>query len=105
MKARAATSFLLGAALVLAFVCPALAREASGVVTAVDVEKSTITLNSDKMAVSFDCETGSILKDIKVGDTVTVQYTEAGGKKLATSVTRRAPQSQEAPAPYNPPGY
>jgi len=43
------------------------------------------------MNVSFDCETGTLLKGINVGDTVTVQYTEAGGKKLATNVTRMAP--------------
>jgi len=107
MKVRAAILFPLVAAVVLAFAGPALAMEMSGVVTAVDVEKSTITLKSEKMPVSFDCETGSMVKDIKVGDTVTVQFTEEGGKKLATSVTRLAPapKSQETPAPYNPPAY
>jgi hypothetical protein len=75
----------------LTFVGVALAAEMSGVVTAVDVEKSTITLATEKMNVSFDCETGSLLKGIKVGDTVTLKYTEEGGKKLATSVTRMAP--------------
>lgn len=75
----------------LTFVGVALAAEMSGVVTAVDIEKSTITLATEKMNVSFDCETGSLLKGIKVGDTVTLKYTEEGGKKLATSVTRMAP--------------
>ncbi len=47
-----------------------------------------MTLKSEEMAVSFDCETGPLFKDIKVGDTVTVQHSEEGGKKLATSVTQ-----------------
>jgi Cu/Ag efflux protein CusF len=105
MKVRTAILFLFVAAVVLAFAGPAIAMEMSGVVTAVDVEKSTITLKSEKMAVSFDCETGSLLRDIKVGDTVTVQYTEEGGKKLATGVARMAPKKEAEPAPYNPPAY
>jgi len=91
MKVRATTLVLLVAAIVLVFAGTVLAMEMSGVVTAVNVEKSTISLKSEEMAVSFDCETGSLLKGIKVGDTVTVQYSEEGGKKLATSVTRMAP--------------
>ena len=75
----------------LTFIGVVLAAEMSGVVTAVDVEKSTITLQTEKVNVSFDCETGTLLKGIKVGDTVTLKYTEEGGKKLATSVTRMAP--------------
>jgi len=90
MKVRTATLFLLVVAVVLVFAGTALAMEMTGVVTAVNVEKSTITLKSEEMAVSFDCETGSLIKDIKVGDTVTVQYTVEDGKKLATSVTRKA---------------
>jgi Cu/Ag efflux protein CusF len=91
MKVRATTLVLLVAAVVLVFAGTVLAMEMSGVVTAVNVEKSTMTLKSEEMNVSFDCETGSLLKDIKVGDTVTVQYSEEGGKKLATSVTRMTP--------------
>jgi hypothetical protein len=75
----------------LTFVGVALAAEMTGVVTAVDMEKSTITLESAKMNVSFDCEIGTLLKGINVGDTVTLKYTEEGGKKLATSVIRKAP--------------
>jgi len=75
----------------LTFIGVALAMEMTGEVTAVDVEKSTITIAAEKMNVSFDCETGTLLKGINVGDSVTVQYTESGGKKLATSVTRMAP--------------
>ncbi len=105
MKVSSTIVFLLVAAIVLAFAASAIAMEMSGVVTAVDVGKSTITLKSEKMAVSFDCETGSLLKGIKAGDTVKVQYTEEGGKKLATGVTRMAPMKEAAPAPYNPSAY
>jgi len=84
-------SHFLIVVVLLTFVGVALAAEVTGVVTAVNVEKSTITLASEKMAVSFDCETGSLLNGIKVGDTVMLKYTEEGGKKLATSVTRVAP--------------
>lgn len=97
--------FLMIAAVVLAFAGAALAKEMSGVVTAVDVEKSTIAIKAESMAVSFDCETGSLLKGIKVGDTVKVQYAEEGGRKLATSVTRITPMKEAAPAPYSPPAY
>jgi hypothetical protein len=102
---KGAALFLVTAAVVVSFAGVALALEASGVVTAVNVEKSMITLKSETMAVSYDCETGSLLKGIKVGDWVTVKYTEEGGRKLATSVTRVSPKKEESPAPYNPPGY
>jgi Cu/Ag efflux protein CusF len=91
MKFRTATLVLFVAIVMMVIVAPALAMEMTGVVTAVDVEKSSITLKTEKMDVSMDCEIGSLLKDIKEGDTVTVQYSEEGGKKLATSVTRVAP--------------
>ena len=87
---RSMTLFLV-VFFLLTFVGVALAAEMSGVVTAVDIGKSTITLDSGKMNVSFDCEIGSLLKDIKVGDMVTLKYTEENGKKLATSVTRMVP--------------
>ena len=96
---------LLVGAVIVALAGAAAAKELSGVVTAVDVEKSVLTLKTGKLSVSVDCETGSLLKGIKVGDTVTVLYTEEGGRKLATSVTRKAPVQEEAPAPYNPPAY
>jgi len=93
-------------AVVMMFSSEARAAEVTGTVTAVNIEKSTITLKSETMSVSFDCETGSLLKGIKAGDTVTVQYTDEGGRKLATKVTRMAPKKkEEAPAPYSPPAY
>lgn len=88
---RAIASILLVIAVTVVFAASVFAMEMSGVVTAIDVEKSTITLKTEKMDVSVDCETGSLLKGIKVGDSVTVQYREEGGKKLATRVTRIAP--------------
>src|SRR5262245_51557357 len=65
----------------------AFAAEMSGEVTAVDAAKGTLTLKSGSVDVGFDCETGSMVKDVKVGDKVTVQYKEEGGKKKATKVS------------------
>ena len=83
---RATSVFLIVFAL-LAFVGTALAAEMSGTVTSVDVKKGVLTLKNEKVEVGFDCETGSMIKDTKVGDMVTVEYKEAGGKKKATKVT------------------
>jgi hypothetical protein len=66
----------------------ALAGEMSGEVTAVDAAKGTLTLKSGTVSAGFDCEVGSLIKDVKVGDQVTVQYKEEGGKKTVTKVTR-----------------
>jgi len=79
--------FLVVAAVLLTFVGVVIAAEMSGVVTAVDTQKNTLTLKSQTMEAPFDCETGSVLKDVKVGDQVTVEYKEAGGKKTATKIT------------------
>jgi hypothetical protein len=65
----------------------ALAAEMSGEVTAVDSAKGSLTLKSGEVSVGYDCEVGSLIKDVKVGDHVTVQYKEEGGKKIATQVT------------------
>ncbi len=81
---RASIVLLIGFIIVFAGV--ALAAEMSGEVTAVDAAKGTLTLRSQTVEVAFDCETGSLVKDVKVGDMVTVQYKEDGGKKMATSV-------------------
>jgi len=98
--------FLLVAVVVMAFAGVAAAMVMSGTVTAVNVQKGTISLKAETMAASFDCETGSLLEGVKVGDTVTLQYTEAGGRKLVTGITRIAPmRKEESPAPYNPPAY
>ncbi|HUI67513.1 MAG TPA: hypothetical protein VL087_04845 [Nitrospirota bacterium] len=76
--------FLIGFVLLI-FVGAALAveKEMSGEVTAVDVAKGTLTLKSGTVEAGFDCEAGSLIKDVKVGDKITVQYKEESGKKKA----------------------
>ncbi len=44
-------------------------------------------MKSGTVEAGFDCETGSLIKDVKVGYHVTVVYKEEGGKKIATKVT------------------
>jgi hypothetical protein len=82
-----ATSLLLIAFLLLTFVGTAVAKQISGEVTAVDLEKGTLTLKSGTVEAPFDCEKGSLIKDVKVGDHVVVKYKESGGKKIVTKVT------------------
>ncbi len=84
---KAATSFLVIAFVLLTFVGIAVAKDMSGEVIAVDAAKGTLTLKSGKVEAPFDCETGSLIKDVKVGDHVTVTYKEQDGKKIATKVT------------------
>jgi Cu/Ag efflux protein CusF len=74
----------------------AFALEMSGTVTAVDTAKNTLTLKGEKVEAGFDCETGTLLTGIKVGDQVTVQYDEVGQKKRATKIT---PMKQTKKAP------
>ncbi len=86
---KAAMSFLMIAFVLLTFIGVAVAEEMSGEVIAVDVIKGTLTLKSGTVDVGFDCEEGSLIKDVKVGDQVTVEYKEAGGKNIATKVTTK----------------
>jgi len=86
---------LVVTAVLLAFVGVVFAAEMSGVVTAVDAQKNTLTVKSQSMDAGFDCETGTLLKDVKVGDQVTVEYKEVGGKKTATKIT---PMAKKKPA-------
>jgi hypothetical protein len=86
---KAATSFFVIAFVLLTFVGMAVAKDMSGEVIAVDAAKGTLTLKSGTVDVPFDCETGSLIKDVKVGDQVTVKYKEEGGKKIATDVTQK----------------
>ena len=83
---KAAMSFLMIAFVLLTFIGVAVAKEMSGEVIAVDTVKGTLTLKSGTVDAGFDCESGSLIKDVKVGDKVTVQYKEEGGKKKATKV-------------------
>jgi len=73
----------------------AYAAEMSGTVTAMDTAKNTITIKGDKMDVGFDCETGSLMQGVKVGDMVTVEYIDAGKKKKAVKIT---PMKHSMPA-------
>lgn len=83
---KRATIVLLIGFIIVVFAGLALAAEMSGEVTAVDVAKGTLTLKSGTVEAAFDCETGSLIKDVKAGDKVTVEYKEAGGKKIVTKV-------------------
>ena len=79
--------FLIGFVLLIVVgVALAVEKEMSGEVTAVDVAKGTLTLKSGSVDAAFDCETGSLIKDVKVGDHITVQYKEEGGKKKAVKL-------------------
>ena len=84
---KAAMSFLMIAFMLATFIGVAVAEEMSGEVTAVDTMKGTLTLKSETVDVGFDCEEGSLVKDVKVGDHVTVEYKEVDGKKTVTKVT------------------
>jgi len=84
---KATMSLLMIAFVLLTFIGVAVAKEMSGEVIAVDTVKGTLTLKSGKVDAGFDCETGSLIKDVKVGDQVTIEYKEAGGKKILTKVT------------------
>lgn len=78
---------VLVAGILLVVAGAAFALEMSGTVSAVNAEKGMLTVKDEKVDVGFDCEIGSMIKDVKVGDKVTVQYEESGGKKKATKVT------------------
>jgi hypothetical protein len=91
---KQATSLFFIVFVLLTFVGVAVAADLSGEVTAVNAAKGTLTLKSGTVEAGFDCETGSLIKDVKVGDQVTVQYKEEGGKKIATKVT---PMKKKAP--------
>ena len=78
---------VLVAVIVLVAAGVAFALEMSGSVSAVNAEKGTLSVKGEKVDVGFDCEIGSMIKDVKVGDKVTVQYDEVAGKKKATKVT------------------
>ncbi len=86
---RLAKSVLAVAVILMAFVGVALAAQMSGEVKVVDAGKGTLTLSSESINVGFDCETGSLISDVKVGDKVTVEYTNQDGKKIVTKVTQQ----------------
>ena len=87
-------TLLLVAVLMLTFVGAAYAAEMSGTVSAVNAEKATFMLKNQTIEAGFDCESGSLMKGVKVGDQVTVEYKEEGGKKKATKITPMKPKPQ-----------
>jgi Protein of unknown function (DUF1344) len=89
MKVKGAVTILLIAFAVLFFAGTALAKEMSGKVIAVDPMKGTLTLKSGTVETGFDCEEGSMIKDVKVGDMVIVHYKVKDGKKMATKITEK----------------
>jgi hypothetical protein len=96
---RAVASLFVIAFVLFTFVGMAVAKEKemSGEVVAVDAAKGTLTLKSGTVESPFDCEEGSMIKDVKVGDHVTVKYKMEGGKKIATKVT---PKKKKASGGY-----
>jgi hypothetical protein len=94
MKKKAIVLILVAAFLTVAGA--AYAMDMSGTISAVDAAKNTFTIKGEKMEAAFDCETGTILKDVKVGDKVTVQYNEVGGKKKASKISPMT-SSKKAP--------
>jgi hypothetical protein len=81
------TALFLIVFVLLAFVGVAMAAEMSGEVTAVNPVTGALTLKSGAVEAGFDCEGVSLIKNVKVGDQVTVEYKEAGGKKIVTKIT------------------
>lgn len=84
---KVSTFVLVIAVVLLTVVGVALAGEMSGTVTAVNAEKNTITLKNQTMEASYDCEVGSLLKGVKAGDEVTVEYKDTGDKTMITKIT------------------
>jgi hypothetical protein len=92
---RATALFFVIAFVLLTFIGVAVAKEMSGEVIAVDAAKGTLTLKSGTVEAPFDCETGSLIKDVKVGDQVKVKYKEKDGKKVVTKVTPKKMKAVE----------
>lgn len=84
---KRAASVVLTAFVLLTFVGAAIAGEMSGEVIAVDTAKGTLTLKSGAVTADFDCEMGSLIKEVKIGDKVIVQYKETDKKKIISKVT------------------
>ena len=88
-------------------------KQVTGEVAAVDAKANTLTVKGKKgdVMVSTDDKTkvmagkdAKTLADVKVGDKVTVKYTEANGKNVATKVSimaapaKKAEKKEAAPA-------
>jgi len=84
---KTVTSFLVIVFVLLSFAGLAVAREMSGEITAVDAANCIFTIKGGTGAADFHCERGDLIKDVKVGDYVTVEYREDGVKKIAITVS------------------
>jgi hypothetical protein len=63
------------------------AKEWGGSVTAVDMEKGSLSLRNGKEIVEFECAPGTLKKQVRKGCDVTVEYTDEAGKKKVTKIT------------------
>jgi hypothetical protein len=81
---RQAAIVLIVGFILLTFAGTVLANETAGTITALDAAKGAVTL---KNGAQFDSVALSLLKDLKVGDHIKVEYKEEGGKKVVTKIT------------------
>lgn len=87
---------------------PTKVNAVRGEVTAVDTAKKTLTVKTDKGAVSLTADDKTVVMvgkdkkafaDVKAGDKVTVKYVEVNGKNVASSIAvTPAPQKMEKKA-------
>lgn len=89
-------------------------RQIAGEVSGIDAKAKTITVKGKDTEVTLDAAGIKDLEKIKVGDKVSVAYSEADGKKVAKSVrpakkveSKAAPKKEEAKPAEKPgaPGY
>jgi ribosomal protein S1 len=80
---------------------PEKVNQVTGVVVAVDAKAKTLTVKGKKsdIALSVDEKAAKNLAGLKVGDKVTVKYTEKDGKNVATSVAAKKAEEKKEAAP------
>lgn len=86
---------------------PVKVKQVTGDVAAVDAKANTITVKGKKGDVTVACDAktkmmmgkeAKTLADIKVGDKVTVKYTESDGKMTAKSIAIKTAGKKAEPA-------
>ena len=85
---------LLVGFMLLAFSGAVFAKSMGGKVVEMDATKCTFALEhgkKGKMTERFNCEDASLIKDIKVGQHVAVEYDVSGDKNMVTKVTPMSP--------------
>lgn len=85
----------------------ATVKQITGDVTAVDTTAKTVTVKGkkaeivvatdEKTVINIDTDKKS-LADVKVGDKVTIKYTEVNGKNVAKSITVKMAEKKAEPA-------